>query len=240
MSEELYNYEHWKPNSDIVKYLEKCVPETKDAFILEMTSNPTEKVFSCSNRHISWYNIPKDLDNDTYEFVYMRHTLEKLQNPQDFLEFLRMYSTRGYIETTSPLVEMMKRIQNVELKHRGHLLNRYIIWTDPDTNILHILPKYSLFEYISVSEEFENNMRNMLQKHPHYWNNYYYWDSTNPIEYILYQHNVNFDLEKDYDNLITKAIQDSINFSNKFLSHINDNKDIFKDIYDTLSKSVEA
>jgi len=230
MSEELFDIKNWLPNSQIIQYLEKNVPESKEFEILEMTDSHIQKIFPLSTRQINWFNIPKDIYEDSYLFTFIRHSLEKMQNPHEFLDCLRKKSLKGYIETSSPIVEILRRIQNVNLKHRGHLLNRYIIWTESDTNILHILPKYSFIEHILISENFENEMRILLKKYPHYWNTYYTWDIERPIQYIIYQHGVNFFLERDYHTLIIKAIQESIKSSNKFLSHINNNDNIFKDI----------
>ena len=85
-------------------------------------------------------SIKLDLDfdkfphiNNFFEFIYCRHTLEDIQNPVNaFNEFIRI-SKVGYIETPSPLVEIMKGVdaQNI---YRGYIHHRYIVWSDLETN----------------------------------------------------------------------------------------------------------
>ena len=247
MSEDLFSKKNWNPNKIITKYIEKQFTyiENKESHILEISqiSDFNNNMFSFVSEKIQWEYLTKHIltKNDKYDFVYMRHSLEKNQDPRLVLEYLKEYCSMGYIETPSPLVEFSRRIQDEKFQYRGHVLSLYIIWVDPKTNILNVLPKYPLIEHLIVDDKTENNIRDILQQYPHYWNTYFIWNKQNPIKYKIYEHGINFDIKNDYHNLIKKAIEESVQSANIFLSHINKNINIFKDtIDDIISESTEA
>lgn len=220
----------------IIKYLE-AESKVSTGNILEMTNQPEKKLFPKSTRSLIWYNTEsiiaeKSNAEETLDFTYVYRVLENVQNPQNLLEFLKRTSTCGYIEAASPLAECVK----VEGDFRGHILSRYIIWVSDD-HTLNLLPKYSFYSTISVQEEFEKNLTDMLKTYPHYMNTYYQWDPEHPIKYVLYEHGVNFNLFKDYSRLLEVAIEQSVKSSNGFLSRINEFTNVNKVVDDSVSKS---
>lgn len=56
-----------------------------------------------------------------------------------------------------------------------------------------------------------------------YWNNYYKWDSDNKPKVVIYRNGINFNIVKDYVNLINEAVYSSINYTNKFIESLSFN-----------------
>ena len=54
-----------------------------------------------------------------------------------------------------------------------------------------------------------------------YWNNYYFWDEANPPNIIVYRNGINFNMLYDYDGLIKKAIESSLEYTSHFLNYLN-------------------
>jgi hypothetical protein len=239
--------EQLTPTQIVINYLVDQLPESKeqqnileitdiaDSATLESESRQRIRIFPRSTRALLWSHIPVISRIPQMDFVYMLNTLEKLQNPHLLLERLKVASPRGYIQASSPIQECLYH----EKPCRGNGLNRWIIWVERETNCLHILPKYSVFEYITLSSDFEKSMKEMVSIYPHYLFTYYSWSPDNPLQYIMYEQGLNFDARKDYPELLKQAIEESVQSTNDFLNHINTNKNIFKD-NDPISSAPEA
>jgi len=68
---------------------------------------------------------------------------------------------------------------------------------------------------------------------------YYAWSPEKPLRYVIYEQGLNFDVRKDYPELLKQAIEETVQSTNDFLNHININKNIFKD-NDSISSAPEA
>jgi hypothetical protein len=187
--------------------------------ILEISDQPDKRIFEYSNQSAKWFNAESVLQSNpiSSHFSYLHQVLEKFQNPQQVLEKLQEYSPSGYIQSLSPLREYLKQKNT----YRGHELSRFIVWVSPEDHVLHLLPKYSFFNAISIQSEFEQQLTELLEKYSHYGYTYYTWSPEQPIRYILYQHGVNFNLYTQYASLLQTAIEQSVASTNKFLGHIN-------------------
>ena len=108
--------------------------------------------FIGSNENIKNY-IDIDIDNQLFpykdneiDFVYCRHVLEDIQNPDFALqEIFRVTKDGGYIETPSPLIEITKDVDanNLSNIYCGYVHHRYIVWSDIEKCEIYFLPKYS-------------------------------------------------------------------------------------------------
>lgn len=174
--------------------------------------------------------IKLDLDFDKFpypdnffNFVYSRHTLEDIQNPINaFNEFIRISNT-GYIETPSPLIEIMKGIDApIGNSMRGYKHHRYFVWSDLKTNTINFLPKYPIIEHITIDETILKKFTYLLNNYPVYWNNYYFWDNSRPANIVIYRNDINFQLYKDYARLLNDAINSSIEYTNIFIKYLSD------------------
>jgi hypothetical protein len=169
-------------------------------------------------------NFEKFNDNIRFNFIYSRHTLEDLQNPQNAFNQLTKISSKGYIETPSPLIEFSRGV-DADLdwvnsdSYRGYKHHRYIVWSDVDTNTLYFLPKYPIIEYCNVSDNIIRLMNYIANNYPLYWNNYYYWDKDDDKKTpkICVLNDINF---KDYNNYLTIAINKSIEYTKHFMNII--------------------
>ena len=181
-----------------------------------------------NEKNLTTINLDLDFDkfphsDKFFEFIYCRHTLEDIQNPINaFNEFTRL-SNIGYIETPSPLVEIMKGVdaKTEGIIHTGYKHHRYIVWSDLDTNTLYFLPKYPIVEHISIVEEVLKKYTYLLNNFSIYWNNYYFWDiNDRKPNIVIYRNDVNFNINRDYARLINEAIQSSFRYTEHFMDFI--------------------
>jgi hypothetical protein len=172
---------------------------------------------------ISQISIDLDFDkfifsNNYFDFLYCRHTLEDLQNPQNaFAEIVRV-AKHGYIETPSPLIEITRGADKGN--YRGYIHHRYFVWSDLKTNTLYFLPKYPIVDQMSIIDNIVRKHNHILNNFPVYWNNYYMWDETSSPNIVVYRNEVNFDITKDYINILNSAILASIEYTNHFISYL--------------------
>jgi hypothetical protein len=188
----------------------------KATHLLDISAKPvTDKIV---------FSIDLDFDKIPYtdsffNFAYCRHTLEDIQNPTNaFNEIIRVAS-QGYIETPSPLVEIMKGVdgKSFTFDYAGYHHHRYIVWSDLKTNTLYFLPKYPLVEYLTLKPDTLNKYFNLLNNYPVYWNNYYVWNSAKPAKCVIYRNGVNMNIVTDYSRLLTEAISSSIEYTTDFI-----------------------
>lgn len=229
----------WSPNSSINKIIEKYCLLNKFTKNLEIGPGlvPFKLAtdFIGSNEKISNY-IKIDIDcekypfsNDTFDFIYCRHVLEDIQNPDfAFNEMIRVSKFGGYIETPSPLIETMKNVDASEFssKYCGYIHHRYIVWSSIEKNEIYFLPKYSciLDNILEYSYETNKQICNLINNYPVYWNNYFIFTSKEKPKVIMYKNGVNFNTKgltmiDDYLALVNKAINESIQNTNYFIDN---------------------
>lgn len=215
----------WKPIPEIINLLVSMCQKYNYTKILEngpgATPFPLSTHFLDINSEIK-NTITVDIDFDKipfedkyFDFCYARHIFEDIQNPQHaFAETIRICKN-GYIETPSPLIECLKKVDslsrhNNDVNYCGYIHHRYIVWTDIETHTLYFLPKYPYLEYLEFEPEFYKYMIE-ISKEKFYWNNYYLWMEKNQQPKIfVYRNGVNFHITKDYTGLVMTAIKKSI------------------------------
>jgi hypothetical protein len=159
------------------------------------------------------------VENNYFNFVHCRHTLEDIQNPQHTFNELCRVSSRGYIETPSPLIELSKGIDSGG-NYRGYIHHRYIVWSDAATNTLNFLPKYPILEHIKVDDTLTKIWNFVANNYPLYWNNYYLWDDKRLPKINVYRHGINLDIHRDYARLLLEAVHKSMEYTRAFISWI--------------------
>lgn len=214
------NEKYWEPihtirNSLVQKY------NSKNNRILEV--GPGDQPFPIATHFIDCDedkpHIRVDVDkepipfpNNYFEFVYCRHVLEDIQNPDFLFRELVRVSKYGFIETPSPLFECSSGIDNTTLDYKGYIHHRYVVWTENDTNTLCLLPKYPIIEYIELDKLYSTYIKTDV-----FWNNYYEWSPENPPNIRMYKNGVNFNILTDYTRLLSVAVIESIKSSEKYL-----------------------
>jgi SAM-dependent methyltransferase len=229
---------YWAPNEDIIKIVENICLRNK--YMKNLEIGPGIVPFSLAtdfigcNEKITNY-IEIDIDKqafpfqiNTFDFVYCRHVLEDIQNPDFLLEqIFKVSKYGGYLETPSPLIEVTKNIDApiFSEKYCGYIHHRYIVWSNIQKNELYFLPKYSciLDHIIDIPYESKSHLYNLINHYPVYWNNYFLFDGVKKPNVIMYKNGVNFNTKgltmiPDYIELVNKAINESIENTNYFIT----------------------
>ena len=228
---------YWKPIPQIIRNIEFFCIENKFQNILEI--GPGSIPFSLSTKTIGFNEnitdyIELDIDinklpfqDETMDFVYSRHTLEDIQNPDFCMNEIIRISKSGYIETPSPLIEVTKGIDapDKRMNYAGYIHHRYIIWSNIEKCEIYILPKYNsiIDNYLEINSDIITYY-NLINNNPVYWNNYFIWKDKTP-KVIMYKNGVNFGVKKhiiyDYIELLYEAINASIQNTDYFVINYN-------------------
>ena len=229
---------YWGPITQIVSNIESFCLEHKFQNILEI--GPGYIPFSLSTKTIGFNEKIKDfieLDIDTnklpfedgsMDFVYSRHTLEDIQNPDFCMNEIIRIATSGYIETPSPLIEVTKGVdaQDKSINYAGYIHHRYIIWSNIEKCEIYFLPKYNsiIDNYFEPNSDIRMKYYNIINNKPIYWNNYFIWKDKIPTV-IMYKNGVNFGVKNhmitDYNDLLYEAINTSIQNTDYFIINYN-------------------
>jgi hypothetical protein len=165
-------------------------------------------------------------ENKTLDFVYARHVLEDIQNPDFAMKEIIRCSRSGYIETPSPLIEITKGVDanSRSDKYSGYIHHRYIVWSDIQKNEIYFLPKYSsiIDNFLEIDQVNVDKMLNIINNSPEYWNNYFIWSNTEPT-IIMYKNGINFGVNsniiEDYNKLINEAVNTNLKNTDYFISN---------------------
>jgi ubiquinone/menaquinone biosynthesis C-methylase UbiE len=228
---------YWGPNNLVINMIEQLCLHNKHKRILEI--GPGKIPFTLatdfigSNETIKNYidiDIDKDkipYDSSSFDFIFCRHVLEDIQNPDIALhEIFRVSRFGGYMETPSPLIEITKDVDAHELSHRycGYMHHRYIVWSNIQKNEIYFLPKYSciLDHMLDITDETKMHLYDLINNYPVYWNNYFVFGVQKPTV-IMYKNGVHFNctsqgtMAEEYIQLVTRAINESIENTNYFI-----------------------
>jgi hypothetical protein len=227
---------YWTPIKEITDKIEEFCKENNFKNILEI--GPGINHFSLANIFIGCNEklndyVELDIDvnrlpfeNKSIDFVYSRHTLEDIQNPDFCMSEIIRISNSGYIETPSPLIEITKGVDacSKSYNYAGYIHHRYIIWSNIEKCEIYFLPKYNsiIDNYFELDNDTKKNVYNIINNYPIYWNNYFIWKNKTP-KVIMYKNGVNFGIKNhmidDYINLLYEAINASIQNTDYFKSH---------------------
>lgn len=227
---------HWWRNSTILKMIETHCETNKYSKVLEIGPGTVPFKFASDfigcNETITNY-IDIDIDNtkipyadNLFDFIYCRHVLEDIQNPDFALnEILRVSKFGGYIETPSPLIEATKNVDGPlgADKYCGYIHHRYIVWSNIQKNEIYFLPKYSciLDHFFKLDDSSTRHLYNLINNYPVYWNNYVLFDTNTKPTIVMYKNGVNFgknrNMKEEYIDLVIRAISESIENTNYFI-----------------------
>jgi hypothetical protein len=226
-----YIIKHWYPIKEIENCLIKYCNINNYKNILEIGPGnhpfPLSSKFIGYNENINNY-INIDIDEETFpfenkefDFIYSRHVLEDIQNPNFALKEIIRCCNSGYIETPSPLIEITKGVDCglKSDKYSGYIHHRYIIWSDIENCEIYFLPKYSsiIDNFIELYNPIE--FYKIINEQPLSWNNYFIWKDKQP-KIIMYKNNINFNLNvENYIHLLNEAINKSIINTNYFINN---------------------
>ncbi len=222
----------WTPLKEVNNSIVKFCDNNKFKNILEIGPGyvPFElatKSIGCNEKIKDYIDLDIDtnklpFEDNSIDFVYSRHTLEDIQNPDFAMNEIIRVSNSGYIETPSPLIEITKGVDGLEFayKYAGYIHHRYIVWSDNEKCEIFFLPKYN-----AILDHFltKINTSNKYYESKYYWNNYFLWNNKKP-KIIVYKNGVNFGLNnnfiEDYIKLLLIGVNKSIENTNKFIENI--------------------
>lgn len=156
-----------------------------------------------SNEELPW-------DDDEVSFLYARHTIEDLDDPDWCLSEIQRVAKAGYIETPSPIVECCKGVDAELAKNgkrppwRGYNHHRSICWDSAGE--FSVVGKFPMLEYIDLGAG-EETLADLLNTGPLHWNTYFAW--TGKLRYRIYRHEVDFEVGHGYGELLDKAMTES-------------------------------
>jgi len=229
----------WTPNTSVNKIIENYCLSNK--FVKNLEIGPgfapftlatdfigsNEKITNYIEIDIDYQKIP--FNDDSIDFIYCRHVLEDIQNPDfAFNEMVRVSKFGGYIETPSPLIEITKNVDALEFssKYCGYIHHRYIVWSSIEKNEIYFLPKYSciLDNCLEYSHETNQQIFHLINNYSIYWNNHFIFTSEQKPNIIMYKNGVNFnikesDMVSDYLALVNRAVNECIQNTNYFVNN---------------------
>jgi SAM-dependent methyltransferase len=227
---------YWAPNSTIIEMIENQCETNAYSKILEIGPGRVpfklasdfigcnERIMNCIEIDIDKTRFPYD-DAD-FDFIYCRHVLEDIQNPDFALnEMFRVSKFGGYIETPSPLIEAMKDVDAYtgSDKYCGYMHHRYIVWSNIQKNEIYFLPKYNcvLDHFLKFEDDSKDHLYNLINNYPVYWNNYFLYDINKKPTIVMYKNGVNFgnkgSMVEEYIQLVVRAINESIKNTEYFV-----------------------
>ena len=234
----IQNY-FWSPNTSINKIIENyCLSKN---FIKNLEIGPgyipfklathfigsNEKIANYTDVDIDCESFP--FETDFFDFVYCRHVLEDIQNPDFALnEIIRVSKFGAYIETPSPLIEVTKNVDGTAFseKYCGYIHHRYIVWSSIEKNEIYFLPKYSciLDHLLENNDQTNKEICYLINNYPVYWNNYFLFTNIKKPTIIMYKNGVNFNVKgvsmvEDYLSFVNKAVNETIENTNFFIQN---------------------
>ncbi len=150
----IYN-RFWKPNDNVNESIKKYCNSNAFSNILEI--GPGDCHFPLATKFIGYNETIKDyinididveklpFEDKSIDFIYSRHTLEDIQNPDFAMKEIIRVANSGYIETPSPMVEITKGVDfsSISTNYSGYIHHRYIVWSNIEKCEIHFLPKYN-------------------------------------------------------------------------------------------------
>lgn len=162
---------YWKPIREVEKHVERACGQAQH--VLDIGASPAH-TFGPATTTVGWDgDVKRDLERSALElaasFVYCRHTIEDLANPEHLLSEIATLGCDGYIETPSPLAELTRGVDAWLAPHRGYLHHRWLVWSHE--GVLYLLPKYPIVE---LTPEFDCTAE--LNQGPQCWNTHHLWE----------------------------------------------------------------
>jgi len=163
----------------------------------------TETVGWEGDRHVNLEHEPLPYDDQSVDFLYCRHTIEDLGNPEFLLSEIRRVAKAGYIETPSPVAELTRGIDSGGT-HLGYIHHRWIAFHY--NGAFTLLPKYPVAERLPIVDHW-----NKLADSPEHWSTRHFF--TEPLNYRVLKHELDFQLAAYDERNINAIYLDLLHFA---------------------------
>lgn len=150
-------------------------------------------------RECDFLNERLPYDDNEIDFVYCRHVIEDLYNPEPLLKEMSRVGKAGYVECPSPAAELCPGIDAGEAKYRGYMHHLWIVW--PHHGTLYLTTKYTLAQTIQV----DSFLIGSLLCSQRQWNVGMFWKGQLP--YHISIHERDYMMQRDYSQLLKFAIE---------------------------------
>lgn len=216
---------YWHPATDVLDYLNARLPKgarvleigpgsvpfaRADVFVdfVDVDTVPKDKLIKCDVA-----NEPLPFADKSFDFVVCRHTLEDMFNPFPVCAEMSRVAKAGYVETPSPIAEMCRGVDGTAPPYRGYHHHRYFVWDSGED--LRFVSKYPLIEHMTLEED---KLTNTLRAGARYWNTYFMWSGGLKFRHL--QSPLDFDIPREYPNLLNDAFNQSMRATDKFCQQI--------------------
>ena len=180
---------YWQQPADVLAWTIKLAKGKKK--ILDV--GPGQFTFPLATHTCGWQYGPQPIktnkivdfttqllpyEDNEFDFVYCRHTLEDLTYPFLLLHELGRVGKAGYIETPSIMAELCREIDASSPPYRGFHHHIWFTWVERDKNatpMWQFCHKFPVIEHLEFKDDY---IRETLKKYPHLWFNYYTWDGA--------------------------------------------------------------
>jgi hypothetical protein len=207
---------YWAPFAPMVEAVARLT--ASKGRVLEI--GPGSEPFPGATVFVDWQNWPNlagrevhvlDINSEplpfpdqSFDFVYCRHTLEDISNPIWVCREMARVGGAGYIETPSPIAEICRGVDGGSPDWRGYRHHRYVIWVENGT--LMFVPKFPIIEHLDYGEG-EAHLVEALNQNPMLWNSYFFWERTLPVKLLEHERDFTF---TQYGPLLLQAAQQSV------------------------------
>lgn len=224
------NVDHWCPWRKAVEYAEQLAMDSlNDGKGIVVELGPGNRPFSLSTDFVGrdptqsrdgykgffhQLNLSNDelpFDDGSVAFLYCRHTIEDLDDPEWCLSEIRRVAKAGYIETPSPICELTRGVDAERASTgkrppwRGYHHHRSIVWDSNGT--LAVVGKFPFIECVDFGTQ-DEVFSDLLNGGPLYWNTYFAW--TGPLNYRIYRHEMDFEVGPTYGEVLDKAARECL------------------------------
>lgn len=219
---------HWGPWKRAIEFAERKALAWRNVVEVGPGNIPFSPAKEFVGRRADGVDYPGevheiDLDRDALPFndgavdyLYCRHTLEDLNNPEHLLREIARVARGGFIETPSPIAECCRGVDAPGSQHkgRGYIHHRSLLWSYE--GVLYVLPKFPAINDLQLDEV---QLVELLNQSPAFWNTYHVWEGE--LKFKVLRHEIDFSVNTGYISPICDALRESQISINDFISHIN-------------------
>ena len=207
---------HYGPYEPVLRMVTK-IAKSSAASPRVLEIGPGGAPFPAATDLVDWQDWPNlagrsvhalDINQDrlpyedkSIDFVYCRHTLEDIYNPVGICREMNRVGRAGYIETPSPIAELVRGVEPGNHPWRGYIHHRSFFWNDD--GVLTFVQKAPMIEYLDFSGE--DKLIELLNAGPLHWNTYFLWEGE--LKFRLLQHDLDFKLQSNYPDVLGRAVQ---------------------------------
>lgn len=214
---------HWSPRPEAIAAVERMIqpgwrvleigpgstPFSKATHFVERPNTSDQFVRRPNTEYLDINFDKLPFADKSFDFVYARHVVEDMFNPDNLLKEIERVGKAGYIETPSALVELSAGVDGGDAKHRGYIHHRWIVWNDGEK--LNLIEKATVLEHMGF--DFNLELADPMQ-----WNTYFLWNDKLPFKH--WQHDIDFQLQRNYRTVLDAAARLGIRETKVFVADV--------------------